>query len=421
MQRILNAIEATLDADVSAAELAELSGYSTWHFLHLFQKAVGMPLNRYRTRRRLTHAMWHISLGMSITDAALRWGFDSHSGFFRAFRREYGCSPTAYIREHRVREPVVPCLSEEVFKMLTHERFKEALAHWGLDLPLTPVTYPDSGEISESAMYAGDSLVLKAYTDDHACRLAIALADLLHDQGIPAAQAQTLPDGSRALAFHDMWITLCRRVPGKPLRAVKLLDAPEESGLRIGAALAKLHLATAALEDQSCADDQDYAAHLLNWAIPRAREASAFPANFPQNYADQVQQLCDLPRALIHRDPNPSNLIDTAAGIGFIDFDFSIRSVRVFDPCYTATAVLSETYGRDDVPWETAWPLLCRAILNGYDSVTPLTEAEWSSVPTMLIGNELLCLAAFAGSSKFRSVFEVNQQMLGWLIDHIPA
>ena len=156
MQRILDLIESTLDAEITPAELAEKSGYSLWHFLHLFQRAVGQPLCRYRTRRRLAHAIWDVSRGMGVTDAALRWGFGSHSGFYRAFRLEYGVSPRAWLRSHRVKEPVVPLLTEEVFKMLTREKLREALTHWGLDLPLAPGTWAGSGEISETAMYAGD-------------------------------------------------------------------------------------------------------------------------------------------------------------------------------------------------------------------------------------------------------------------------
>ena len=102
MQRILDLIESTLDAEITPAELAEKSGYSLWHFLHLFQRVGGMPLCHYRTKRRLAHAIWAVSQGMSITDAALRWGFGSHSGFYRAFRLEYGMSPRAWLRSHRV-------------------------------------------------------------------------------------------------------------------------------------------------------------------------------------------------------------------------------------------------------------------------------------------------------------------------------
>lgn len=422
MQRILDLIEETLDADLSPQELAEQSGYSLWHFLHLFTQEVGMPLQRYRMRRRLAHAIWHVSLGMRVTDAALRWGFDTHSGFFRAFRREYGMAPMAYLRTHRVHAPSVPVLKEEVFKMLNRETCQAALAHWGAEyaaLPLTPVTYPDAGEISESAMYVGDAYVLKAYQDEPACRLATQLAEALHAQGVPSARVIPLPDGRGALPFPDgLWTTLCHRVPGKPMRAFELIRAPREGGLRIGAALARLHQATRALDGAAYADDEPYADHVLNWALPRARDV--LPACFPADYPQRVEALRELPVALIHRDPNPSNLIDCGEQVGFIDFDLSRRFVRIFDPCYAITAVLSETFEHDDLPWQENWPVFCRAVLEGYDRVSPLTEAERQAVPTMLIGNELLCLAAFAGSSKFRDVFEVNLRMLPWMIGHMP-
>lgn len=422
MQRILNLIEATLDAEVTPGELAERSGYSLWHFLHLFQQEAGMPLCRYRTRRRLAHALWHISQGMNITDAALRWGFETHSGFYRAFVKEYGMPPTAWLKTHRVNPPSVPVLKEEVFKMLTREKFREALTHWGDEyapLPLTPVTYPDSGEISENAMYTGDDYVLKAYRDRHSAALAVALAEALHKQGIPSSRAVPLSDGETLLPVADgLWLTLCRRVSGTPMRAAELLCHPEE-GRRIGAALAGLHQAIGAVGDLPYAEDEPYADHLLNWALPRAKEA--LPATFPANYAARVEQLRTLPSCLIHRDPNPSNLIDGPDGIGFIDFDLSRRFVRIFDPCYTATAVLSETFERDELPWRENWPAFCRALLAGYDSVSPLTEAEWAAVPTMLLGNEVLCLAAFAGSSKYRDVFEVNRRMLPWMVENMPG
>ncbi len=422
MQRILNLIEATLDADLTPAELAERAGYSLWHFLHLFSQEVGMPLSRYRTRRRLAHAIWHISGGMSVTDAAFRWGFDTHSGFSRAFRREYGMPPMVYLRTHRVPEPSLPQLKEEVYKMLTRERAREALNRWGAEyaaLPLTPVTYHDSGEASESALYVGDDLVLKAYRDEGSCRLATLLAEALDAQGIPAALALPLPGGGQMLPYPDgLWTTLCRRVLGTPLRASELICSPQQ-GRRIGEALARLHLATAAMGDTPDADDEPYADHILNWALPRA--ANALPASFPADYPRQVEALRELPVALIHRDPNPSNLVDCGDRLGFIDFDLSRRFVRIFDPCYTITAVLSEAFEHDELPWAENWPAFCRAVLEGYDGVSPLSEAERRAVPTMLIGNELLCLAAFADSTKYRDVFETNRRMLPWMLEHMPV
>ena len=419
MQRILDLIESTLDAEITPAELAEKSGYSLWHFLHLFQQEVGMPLGRYVARRRLAHAIYAVSRGMSVTDAALRWGFGSHSGFWRAFQREYGMSPTAWVQTHRVNAPRAPLLKEEVFKMLNRDIFRDALTHWGLDLPLAPVTYPGSGQVSETAMYAGDEYVLKAYRDDHACRLSIALAEALHRQGLPASRVIPLPDGATALPLSDgLQMTLCRRVSGKAMLAAELIRHPEE-GRRIGAALARLHQATEALGDLPYAEDEPWADHILNWAIPQVKGVldDAFLADF----AARVEALSGLPVALIHRDPNPGNLIDTAEGIGFVDFELSRRFLRIFDPCYTATAVLSETFERDDLPWQENWPALARALLAGYHSITPLTEAEWAAVPALLLGNEVLSIAAFAHSSKYKHIFEVNMRMLPWMMANMPV
>ena len=128
-----------------------------------------------------------------------------------------------------------------------------------------------------------------------------------------------------------------------------------------------------------------------------------------------------MPTALIHRDPNPSNMIDTAEGVGFIDFELSRRFVRVFDPCYTMTAVLSEVFEREELPWQQNWPLFCKAVLAGYDSVSPLTARERAAVPVLMLGNEILAIAAFAGSSKYKDIFDVNMRMLPWMMGNMPG
>ena len=123
--------------------------------------------------------------------------------------------------------------------MLSRDKFRDALSHWGLDLPLTPVTYPGSGAISENAMYAGEDYILKAYRDEHACRLAIALAEKLQAHHIPASAAIPLPDGRMVLPLAEgLHMTLCRRMEGQPMTAAALIRDPSQ-GYRIGAALAE--------------------------------------------------------------------------------------------------------------------------------------------------------------------------------------
>lgn len=51
---------------------------------------------------------------------------------------------------------------------------------------------------------------------------------------------------------------------------------------------------------------------------------------------------------MIHRDPNPGNIILCGDNWGILDFDLSERNIRIFDPCYAATAILSESYETDN-------------------------------------------------------------------------
>ena len=55
---------------------------------------------------------------------------------------------------------------------------------------------------------------------------------------------------------------------------------------------------------------------------------------------DDVVLYPKLPRQIIHRDPNPGNIICAEVQWGFIDFELAERNVRIYDPCYAATADL---------------------------------------------------------------------------------
>ena len=64
--------------------------------------------------------------------------------------------------------------------------------------------------------------------------------------------------------------------------------------------------------------------------------------------------------------------------------------------------------------------MFCRELLAGYDSVAPLSEVEKAAVPTLILGNEVLALAAFADSSKYKAVFDVNMRMLSYILENMP-
>lgn len=416
MQPIMDLIEDTIDAEITAQELADRAGYSLWHFCRMFQLDVGMPLMRYRLRRRLAHALYAIHQGSGVTDAALRYGFDTHAGFYKAFMREYGCSPTEYLKTHRALKPWRLQLKEERYLMLTLENWKKALTAWELEnLPLQPVVYEPSGMLADNAAFAGDDWVLKAYRDPALCRRMIALAHTLEDAGLPAAIPLPLPGGPESFTYGAYEITLCRRIHGdRPVPSALLAD-PAGSGRRIGQTLRQLHTALDNSDNLPELNDVRLDEHILHWALPLA--APHLPAAFPADFTQRVQKLAELPRGVIHRDPNPDNLILMPDGrIGLIDFDLTQYSTRLFDLCYAATGVLLEVIDQADVPWRTAWPVFLQGILDGYGA----SEAERAAAPTVVLGIEVICIAAFAGSEKFKPLLDVNMSMLNWLVT-LPA
>ena len=88
------------------------------------------------------------------------------------------------------------------------------------------------------------------------------------------------------------------------------------------------------------------------------------------------------------------------------------RNARIYDPCYAATAVLSETFGANNESWLGIY----RDILWGYDSVAKLTEAERGAIPYVILANQFVCVAWFAEQEKYAEIFETNKAMTLWLI-----
>lgn len=91
-------IEENLKTEITALELSEKAGFSVFHYYKLFQSAVGMPVMQYINRRKLINAVYEISQGKKMIDTALLYGFDTYSGFYKAFKREFGYTPSEYLK-----------------------------------------------------------------------------------------------------------------------------------------------------------------------------------------------------------------------------------------------------------------------------------------------------------------------------------
>ena len=100
-------IEEHLKSDLSVAFLAKRVRFSPYHYYRLFAFYMGLPVMEYVRRRRLAHAAAELSQNRRIIDIAVDYGFETHNGFSKAFRKTYGFSPVEYRRRVSAHRPLL--------------------------------------------------------------------------------------------------------------------------------------------------------------------------------------------------------------------------------------------------------------------------------------------------------------------------
>lgn len=97
VERIMEAvryIERRLNHKMSILEVANVAGYSKFHFQRLFHQVTNRTLGQYITVRRLTEAARVIhSKNFRIIDVSYMFGYESHETFTRAFKAWFGVLP----------------------------------------------------------------------------------------------------------------------------------------------------------------------------------------------------------------------------------------------------------------------------------------------------------------------------------------
>jgi AraC family transcriptional regulator len=118
VQAVLEDIDSRIRENIRADELARQANYSTYHFCRVFMALTGTPVMAYVARRKLAYALYDLARGGKVIDVAMEYGFETHAGFTKAFKKCYGCPPSLY-RLHVMAGPPGPATVEGVKKM-TH-------------------------------------------------------------------------------------------------------------------------------------------------------------------------------------------------------------------------------------------------------------------------------------------------------------
>lgn len=99
LRRVVDFVEAHLDADLSIARLAREASLSAPHFNVLFKRALGVPVHAYVVQRRVERAKTLLLRGgLTSGEVALQAGFAHQSHMARCMRRVLGVTPGAIAR-----------------------------------------------------------------------------------------------------------------------------------------------------------------------------------------------------------------------------------------------------------------------------------------------------------------------------------
>lgn len=96
MNEILRYINENLNQRLTLRDVAKRAGYSTWHFCEKFKEITGLTFVEYVTQKRMQLAALDIAAGKKLIDIANDYGYDSVTGFNKAFFKEFGCTPSHY-------------------------------------------------------------------------------------------------------------------------------------------------------------------------------------------------------------------------------------------------------------------------------------------------------------------------------------
>lgn len=104
MNEALDYIEAHLCEDIDVKEIEKITGTSIYHFRRMFSYLAGMTLGEYIRKRKLSNATFDLLQdGMSVTETAFKYGYESVDGFSRAFREWAGINPSDVKQAHTLK------------------------------------------------------------------------------------------------------------------------------------------------------------------------------------------------------------------------------------------------------------------------------------------------------------------------------
>ena len=208
-----------------------MAGFSLFHYYRLFQQATGMPVMQYILRRRLLHGIYAIKQGSTKIDAALLYGFDTYAGFYKAFCREFGSTPSEFLQSSRAKRPYRIDITKEEHMTVTYKKAAQILKHWNLEgETITDIYYDGTGNKNDNACYVGEKYVLKFTANLGKLKKHIEVSKALHSIGLLSAVPAPTIDGAEFIGQTKRLFCARQRPVPDGCQKVSFADAVLDSG-----------------------------------------------------------------------------------------------------------------------------------------------------------------------------------------------
>jgi AraC family transcriptional regulator len=97
IEDVMRYIRLHISEPLDRETLAAVAGFSVPHFHRVFTAHVGESAISYVRRLRLERAARKLRMGaVDITEVALAAGYDTHAAFSKAFKQQFGLSPSEF-------------------------------------------------------------------------------------------------------------------------------------------------------------------------------------------------------------------------------------------------------------------------------------------------------------------------------------
>src|SRR5262245_53518311 len=97
IEEVIRYIREHINEPLNREVLAEVAGFSVPHFHRVFIAHVGESAISYVRRLRMDRAGRKLRMGaVDITEVALAAGYDTHAAFSKAFKQQFGLSPSEF-------------------------------------------------------------------------------------------------------------------------------------------------------------------------------------------------------------------------------------------------------------------------------------------------------------------------------------